>query len=124
MKRILVIDDEAQVRTMLQGILEDEGYEVQTATNGHMGLQSYLSSPVDLVIVDIVMPEMAGIEVINLLNKCVPRPQIIAISGGSRDTGATQNLHIAKQLGARHTMQKPVSYEVLIQTIEQTLNNQ
>ena len=122
MAKILVIDDDLQVRTMLRGMLEDEGFEVDVAENGREGVQQYLAEPCDLVIADIVMPEMEGVEVINLLQKCVPAPKIIAISGGSRDTTATQNLHIAGQLGAALTLKKPVTYDVLMKAVRDTLH--
>jgi len=121
MATILVIDDDLQVRTMLRGMLEDEGFQVDVAVNGREGIKQYLTLPCDLVIVDIVMPELEGVEVINLLQKCVPAPKIIAISGGSRDTNATQNLNIAGQLGAALTLKKPVTYDILMQAVRDTL---
>tara|TARA_Y100001934_G_scaffold280079_1_gene385739 strand:- start:1689 stop:2069 length:381 start_codon:yes stop_codon:yes gene_type:complete len=121
MARILVIDDDLQVRAMLRGILEDEGYEVEVASNGRSGIQQYLSDPCDLVIADIVMPEMEGVEVINLLQKCVPTPKIIAISGGSRDTSASQNLQTAEQLGACISLKKPVTYDALVTAVQKSL---
>jgi len=106
---------------MLRGMLEDEGYQVETAATGREGVEQYLTDPSDLVISDIVMPEMEGVEVIDILRKCSPTPRIIAISGGSRDTTATQNLHSARQLGAIITLKKPVMYSDLIGAVEAAL---
>jgi len=120
-QQILVIDDDSQVRSMLRGILEDEGYDVSVAIDGEDGVRQFLEQPCPLVITDIVMPKMEGVEVMNVLSKCVPTPKIIAISGGSRDTTASQNLHIAGQLGAAATLKKPVMYNDLIGAVEHAL---
>ena len=121
MASILVIDDNSQIRNMLHGILTDEGYSVDVASNGRKGIQKYLNNPCDLVIADIVMPEMEGVEVINLLKKCVPAPRVIAISGGSQETSASQNLEIARQLGALLTLKKPIKYNHLLEAVRDCL---
>lgn len=84
MTRILVIDDEPQVRAMLRQMLEREGYEVVEAEEGEEGMRRYREQPVDLVITDILMPQKEGIETIRALRRTNPGVKIIAISGGGR----------------------------------------
>ena len=62
MAKILVIDDERAIRNTLKDILEFEGYTVEVAENGRIGLESALSSTFDLIFTDIKMPEMDGLE--------------------------------------------------------------
>ena len=80
---ILCIDDEESVRRLFQVALEGAGYRVLTAENGKQGLRLLGHQEVDLIFVDIFMPEMDGLELIPLLRKMRPANKIIAISGGS-----------------------------------------
>ncbi|GMQ79056.1 MAG: response regulator [Anaerolineae bacterium] len=116
MTRILVIDDEPQVRTMLREILEDEGYEVVVAVNGNEGLKLYRNEPTDLVITDIIMPGKEGLETIKELRKISPDVKIIAISGGGRVV-PKDYLQVAQAFGAQRVFNKPVEYNELLSTI-------
>ncbi len=69
MKNILVIEDNEEVRENLEEILELAGYEVSQAANGKLGVQEALASPPDLIICDIMMPELDGFGVLNILSK-------------------------------------------------------
>ena len=62
--RILVVDDEESIREFFEIMLKREGYEVLTASNGREGLEALKASPVDLVISDIQMPEMSGLDLL------------------------------------------------------------
>ena len=84
MKRILVVDDEDEIRMMLRQILEMEGYEVSDAANGRMAVNLFRNDPTDLIITDIIMPEKDGIETITELRRDYPDVKIIAITGGGR----------------------------------------
>ena len=81
MPRILVIDDEATIRELLRFVLEEEGYEVIEAADGAEGLQRYQADPTDLVITDLMMPGMHGLELLEALRRMVPTPALLAISG-------------------------------------------
>jgi len=89
-QRILVIDDESQLRAMLKKFLEMEGYEVITASNGKEGLHLFSEDPADLVITDLIMPDKEGIETIKELKASNPKTKVIAMSGGGK--GGTWNL--------------------------------
>ena len=122
MKRILVIDDEEQVRRYLRKILEAEGYEVLEAADGKIGLQLYREKPADLIITDLLMPEKEGIETIMELRHDFPDVKIIAISGGGYRIGSKDCLYLAKELGADCTLVKPFSRQQMLDIVKKMLN--
>jgi CheY-like chemotaxis protein len=110
MATILCIDDEESILKLFQVTLEEAGYRVLIAESGQQGLRLLEHQEVDLILVDIFMPDMDGLEVIQLLRKTRPASKIIAITG---KPGATNNLDIAKHLGAHDTLMKPFSLQEL-----------
>jgi CheY-like chemotaxis protein len=118
MATILLIDDEDSVRMIFQVALERAGYRVLTAESGKHGLRLLEQQEVDLIFVDIFMPEMDGLELIPLLRKTRPATKIIAISGGS---GQRNYLDIAKHLGAHDTLKKPFSLQELLEAVSSQL---
>jgi DNA-binding response OmpR family regulator len=120
MPRILIIDDEEPMRNALAAVLAERGYEVVVALNGREGLARHAEQPADLIITDIVMPEMDGIEIISQIKRLGHDTPIIAISGNpSRELYA----QVAKSLGARLTLVKPFEPRVLIAAVEQVLGH-
>jgi CheY-like chemotaxis protein len=120
-KRILIIDDDAVTREILNEALEPEGYLLENASNGRDGLELYRKAPFDLVITDIVMPEMEGLEMIRTFTRMyTPVPKIIAISGGGH-MGTSGYLYAAAKLGAHFTFQKPFSVEEIVSTVHRLL---
>jgi CheY-like chemotaxis protein len=117
---ILVIDDDALVRQTLAQVLESTGYEVQCAPEGRQGLRAFHKRRPDLVISDIIMPEMEGIETIMELRILSRDCPIIAISGGGR-FGKADFLSVAKQLGATATLRKPFETDDLLRTVTSCL---
>src|SRR6185503_13492110 len=120
MQRVLIIDDDEQVRALLHEILDRAGFEVIEAANGVEGLRLYRAAPVDLVITDLLMPEKEGVETIVELRSEFPQARIIAMSGGGRNAGSDY-LPIAMQLGARATMAKPFSRQEVLNAIRDAL---
>ena len=115
MATILVIDDHEPVRALLRAVLEKAGHEVTEAPNGRVGLEVYRARPADLVVTDICMPEMNGLDLILELTQAFLNVKVIAMSGADDlDTGLPR----ARLLGARQTIQKPFSMEVLVQTVQ------
>ena len=114
MARILLIDDDDSVRTMLCLTLTHFGHTVIEARNGKEGLELFQHANADLLITDIVMPEKEGLEVLMELRKKDPPVKIIAISGGDY-------LHMAKLMGAAKVLAKPFSTNVLIAAIDELL---
>jgi CheY-like chemotaxis protein len=119
-KRILVIDDEEPVRLIVREMLILEGYEVVVAANGKVGLQLFRNDPTDLIITDIFMPEMEGLETIRELHREYPGVKIIAMSGGG-ESGMLSFLAYAKRFGALRTLRKPFSREELLTNVEELL---
>ena len=113
MTRVLVVDDDFQMREMLGVILERKGYNVKTATDGSAALKLQKEVPFDIIITDIIMPEKEGLETITELRHFFPRIKIIAISGGGRHRPEGY-LELAKQLGADRVLAKPFgTWEIL-----------
>ena len=110
MPRILVVDDSAAIRELLRFVLEGEGYEVIEAADGAEGLQRYQADPTDLVITDLKMPGMDGLELLKALQRVVPTPVLMAISG-DLDT-----LTQARSL-TPHTFAKPLPLEQILAAV-------
>ncbi|MBW2567303.1 MAG: response regulator [Deltaproteobacteria bacterium] len=120
MPKILIIDDEEQIRLVFKEMLGRFGYEVLEATNGEDGLALQREKIADLIITDIIMPVKEGLETIRELRREFPEVNIIAISGGGQ-IGSNQYLNTAKQLGAACTLQKPVGLDQLRQEVHRLL---
>ncbi len=121
MARILVIDDDPQIRTLLRKILERAGYEVIDAEDGVAGTDLYRESPTDLVITDILMPGKSGWEAILELRRDFPDVKIIAISGGGK-LGPFSYLMMAKRFGARHIFSKPLQRNTLLAAVNELIS--
>lgn len=120
MARILLIDDNEQVRDMIGELLRTEGFEVEVASDGAEGLKAFRNKKADLVITDVVMPEKEGLEVIAEIKQMAPETKLIAVSGG----GYSQNLGylaIAERLGAHRTVSKPFKMDEFIKTVRSVL---
>ncbi len=122
MARILIIDDEPQIRSMLTLMLEREGYEVVEASDGVAGIKEYRQNPVDLIITDLIMPNKDGIGMIIDLKKEFPDVKIIAMSGGGLNK-PDGYLKGAKKLGAACTLTKPIDREEMLRAVKETLRN-
>jgi CheY-like chemotaxis protein len=120
MARILLIDDDTEVRTALSLILNRFGHKVIEARDGKEGMELFLGANADVVITDIVMPEKEGLEVLKEMRQMRPLVKVIAISGGGR-TNPTDYLRMAKFLGAVKVLAKPISIEVLISALSEIL---
>lgn len=120
MKRVLIIDDDWQMREMMTQALKRANYDVSDAANGKIGMEIHREQPVDLVITDLIMPEKEGIETIRELRRDFPGLKIIAISGGGR-AGANGYLSVAKTIGADRTLSKPFDLKKILETVEELL---
>ena len=120
MATILIIDDEEIIRVLLRSALEAEGYEVTEAANGREGLELYRQTPTNLVITDIVMPELNGLDMLLELTREFLHAKVIAISGAGEEKNV---LDVAKLLGARQTFQKPFSIPHLLGAVRYELEH-
>ena len=110
MAHILVIDDDKMICDLLRRTLERSGYRVTEAHDGQMALNAHKANAADLVITDMIMPGMEGIQTIMEFRRLNPALKIIAMSGGGMGKSADY-LNMAKKFGAFHTLAKPFTIE-------------
>jgi CheY-like chemotaxis protein len=131
MTRILVIDDEKDIRVVLKEVLKRAGYEVVTAANARMGLEAIDAGDVDLVITDIIMPGMDGVATVENIRRDHPDIRIIVISGGGNVApldyapgaiATTAYLESARKAGADRTLTKPFSREDILEAVADLLS--
>jgi len=115
--KILIIDDERGIRSSLKGILEDEGYSIKTANTGEDCLKLIEWQNFDLILLDIWLPEMDGIEVLKKIKTMDENPQIVMISGH----GTVETAVKATKLGAYDFLEKPLSLEKVVLTVKNAL---
>jgi len=113
-KKILVVDDESSITDLVYSILTEKGYEVTTAKDGREGLKVFESVKPDLVITDIVMPDMEGIEFMRSLVKMRKGLPVIVMSG---NVLGTKFLETARIFGAQATLRKPFAIQELLEVI-------
>ena len=119
MASIMVADDIKSIRELLYKFLTDKGHNVIEAENGNEVIEKLQDTEIDLLIIDILMPEKEGIEtILELKDHDFP---IIAISGGGQYS-ADRYLNYAKKLGADYTIEKPFSPKKLYKKIEKLLS--
>jgi DNA-binding response OmpR family regulator len=121
MKRtVLLVDDDDSVLETISPMLTDAGYDVLGVAKARIGFDEFQSRPVDLIITDILMPEMEGIEFILKLRKESPSVPIIAISGSGRSS-TIDYLAMARRLGATAVLEKPFGREELLGVVAKVL---
>jgi DNA-binding response OmpR family regulator len=118
-KRVLIIDDDADLRTLIRAYLEEDGFEVATAADGREGLLAQRRAPAEVVVTDIFMPGKEGIETVFDLQREFPEARIIAMSGGTNAARGTDYLGLARRLGARKTLAKPFSLRQLADAVRE-----
>lgn len=121
MAHILIIEDDEQFRTMLATMLEADRHRVSLAADGEEGLRMASQLNPDLIITDILMPKLDGIELVLALKRQGKNMPVLAISGGRRSISAEFNLNSASLLGVAATMSKPFSRDELRRTLDQLL---
>jgi len=120
LKKILLIEDMKGVRESLEIILSNQGYQVEFARDGNEGLLKAKSSQYDLIITDILMPVLDGIEVIMQLRSLGDTTPILAMSAGGDGISASQAL-VTAQEKADAVMAKPFSKEEILTQIKQLI---
>lgn len=115
---VMIVDDEPSIVQSLSGILSDEGFEIFTASNGYEALKRIEEQAPDLVLLDIWMPGLDGIETLKEIKKTNPVIQVIIITGhGNIETAVS-----ATKLGAFDLIEKPLSIDRVIVSINRALN--
>jgi CheY-like chemotaxis protein len=118
--RVLVVDDEAEVRAAVRAMLAGAGYEVAEAGDGAEAVRTLRRSPADVVVCDLFMHGKDGLELIRELRGGFPGVKVIAMSGGGAD-GALDLLPLALQLGASGVLYKPFDQVVALAAINRAL---
>jgi len=116
--RILLIEDDAKIRSYMRRILEWKGYAISEAEDGHSGLAMLSEETVDLVITDLVMPGKDGLELLTSLRDGRWSGPVLAISGGLETWSP---LPVAEAMGAAACLAKPFDAAELIEMVEQLL---
>jgi CheY-like chemotaxis protein len=117
-RKILVVDDEPDVRSMLRSILENAGYEVSEAANGVEGVGEYARTQPECVVADILMPKKGGLQLIREIRDLNPETKILAISGGGSN-GKLNFLATAKTISGVRALRKPFRMNELLQTLRE-----
>ncbi len=117
MEKILVVDDEVNVRRVLASFLAKRGYEVLTASGGEEGVLKARQRPLDLVLTDLSMPEIGGLEVVSVAKSIEPKPEVIVMTGHASVENAVQSM----KLGACDFISKPFDLEDLDRLLSQVL---
>ena len=121
MTRILVADDDPDVRATLRVALELEGYEVETVSNGARAMHAHERKPADVLITDLFMPERDGFETLKYFRARSPGIWIVAISGWQRWQKADY-LAVARDAGADATLRKPFTLGELLESLRYSVS--
>jgi DNA-binding NtrC family response regulator len=121
MARIVLAEDEAALRNNLERYLKTLGHEVRAAADGNAAMTELDAAPADVLITDINMPDMDGIEILNALRKRGSELPVIAISGGGQFNKQLL-LTSATMLGAVLTLEKPFALDDLRVALERVLS--
>lgn len=125
MRKILLIEDSDEVRGLLQEALEAAGYDVLAVPEGGAGILAQFQFGADVIVTDLFMPGMEGLETIIELRQRYPYVRIIAISGGShRFYGERADHHLAsaREVGADAVLRKPFHPEQLIGALRELVD--
>ena len=117
MTRILLVEDDNDLRSVLVEVLRRDGYDVIEACNGGEAVRLFRQSPADLVVTDLLMPEKDGFETLMELRAEKPVPKILAMSGGG-DLSAAIYLRMAGRLGASLVLAKPFGTSEFLAAVE------
>ena len=117
MPKVLIIEDQPDIRALYQEAFETAGYEVVEASNGQIGIEVYTSGGVDLVITDIEMPIKDGHEVIDEIRKINKAAKIIAVTGAG-----LHHLPVAHDGGADRIFEKPLRPRDLLEAAKELIS--
>ena len=121
--RVLVVDDEAAVRTAARVMLEGLGHEVAEAADGRAAVRALGAAPADVILCDVFMPGRDGLELLRELRPAASGARVIAMSGGGEFHGRVDLLPLAEGLGARGVLYKPFTARALRAAIQTALGD-
>ena len=115
---VLIVDDNADMRSFVKIVLEQAGFEAQVAADGERALELQRAHPVDVLITDIFMPERDGIELIHQFKSAFPQVKIIAMSGGGQ-ISKRDYLPLVADIGADRVLRKPFAADTLLGMLQE-----
>ncbi|MFA5032737.1 MAG: sigma-54 dependent transcriptional regulator [bacterium] len=118
--RILVVDDDNNIRKSIKGFLEDKGYFVETVSTGEEAISLVKKSDFDIILLDIVLPGMDGLQALEKIRQDKPRVPVIIVSGQATIDNAIQ----ATKLGAYDFIEKPIMGDKLLLLIAHLIENE
>ena len=118
--RIIIVDDDENIRKTMKAILEDEGYIVDLATNGKEAIEMTQEKTYNIALLDIRLPDMEGVELLKLIKDYVPKTRKIMITGYP----SMQNAILALNKNADGYLVKPVNVEKLLDIVREQLQLQ
>ena len=118
---ILLVEDEELLRAGVQEVLEIQGYKVITAPDGEQALACLAAEPIDLIITDLVMPKMDGIDFVKQLREIKPDLPVIVVSGSTRNIMQRYGIDSIQVPGANASLPKPFKSVDLIEQVRQLL---
>jgi DNA-binding response OmpR family regulator len=116
MKRVLVADDEPAFAEFVCDVLLDSGYVVSCASSGSEALKQFRTSPTDVVILDLFMPDGGGLETLLEFRREFPTPKLLVVTG-KQYLLSGNSLGLAETLGADRTLLKPFTPKELLQAV-------
>jgi len=119
MVKILVIDDEPSIRSLLDTLLRRKGYDVVLADSGRKGLELFRREHPDLIVLDLKMPEMDGLTVLRQIHSLDPKKPVIILTGA----GNTEAEQQVRALGVTEYVEKEFSLHLLGDSLKRLLNN-
>lgn len=121
MAHILIIDDEVDIRFILKTFFTADGHLVDTAEDGRAGMKLADLQHYDLIITDVIMPNMDGLEVITEIKRKSPESRIIVMTGGTAKVDRNLLLSTAKAMRAHRVVAKPIDLKELRTAVNEVL---
>ena len=122
-RAIVVADDVAEIRQLVGHWLEELGHKVMPASNGREAIELVRDHPIDLLVTDLVMPGLDGLDAILAVNRIRPTTRILAISGGGRKMPVDAGLRLAKGVGADAILPKPFDRKQFLAAVERVMGD-
>jgi CheY-like chemotaxis protein len=116
-KRVLVVDDDPEIRDSVARILSGAGYTVELAADGEQAIALQRACPAEVLITDVFMPERDGLETIQFFRAAYPDLPIVAMTGGSPTGLTSEYLSVAEVAGANVTLRKPFPAQSLLESL-------
>ena len=121
-KKILLVDDDEGIRIFIEFLLQNAGYTVVQAQNGRQAVEVFKEHPTDLIVTDMMMPEMDGLELIEAVRKDLQSKVPIIMLTAAGSGYMKENRDKANELGADSFLNKPIATERLMSEIDTLIN--